>query len=116
MKDTFITLYTSEGETLSGQPWNIYPRPQMKRDSFFCLNGEWDFCANGGATEKITVPFPPESALSGIGRRMGKDPEVRYQKKFTLGKFSGAAECSVTSNGNNAVQTQEFTRGNSLFL
>ncbi|MBQ1965988.1 MAG: glycoside hydrolase family 2 [Clostridia bacterium] len=86
MKDTFITLYTSEGETLSGQPWNIYPRPQMKRDSFFCLNGEWDFCANGGAAEKITVPFPPESALSGIGRRMGKDPEVRYQKKFTLPK------------------------------
>ena len=24
-------------------PWNIYPRPQLQRDSFFCLNGEWEF-------------------------------------------------------------------------
>ena len=43
MKDKFHVLYTSEGENLKGQPWNIYPRPQLRRDSFFCLNGEWDF-------------------------------------------------------------------------
>ena len=72
MKDPFVTLYTDEGESLTGQPWNIYPRPQMKRDSFYCLNGEWDFQAKGGKWEKITVPFPPESILSGIGRSMGK--------------------------------------------
>ena len=24
-------------------PWNIYPRPQLQRDSFLCLNGEWEF-------------------------------------------------------------------------
>ncbi|MBO5221290.1 MAG: glycoside hydrolase family 2 [Clostridia bacterium] len=84
MKDEFVTLYTKEGESLSGQPWNIYPRPQMKRDSFFCLNGEWDFSVNGGDWEKITVPFPPESALSGIGRRLGKSPAVKYRKTFSL--------------------------------
>ncbi len=82
--ESFITLYTAEGEALSGQPWNIYPRPQMKRDSFFCLNGEWNFYANDGEKETILVPFPPESALSGIGRRLGKFPGVKYERTFTL--------------------------------
>ncbi len=84
MKDQFVTLYTDEGESLTGQPWNIYPRPQMKRDSFYCLNGEWDFQTKGGKWEKITVPFPPESILSGIGRSMGKRPRVQYKKRFSL--------------------------------
>ncbi|MBQ2272473.1 MAG: glycoside hydrolase family 2 [Clostridia bacterium] len=82
--DTLVTLLTAEGEALSGQPWNEYPRPQLKRDSFFCLNGEWDFYANNGAKETILVPYPPESVLSGIGRSMGKSPTVRYEKTFTL--------------------------------
>ena len=38
-------LWTDEGlrtkeETL---PLSEYPRPQLKRSSFLCLNGEWDF-------------------------------------------------------------------------
>ena len=79
-------LYTEEGEKLdqSSPPWNIYPRPQLKRDSFFPLNGKWSFRANGGANEKITVPFPPESLLSGINRSMGKRAELYYKKTFTL--------------------------------
>ena len=24
-------------------PFSDYPRPQLKRDSYLCLNGEWDF-------------------------------------------------------------------------
>ena len=83
-KESFVTLLTREGETLSGQPWNVYPRPQMKRTSFFNLNGLWDFCANGGEKQSITVPFPPESILSGIGKRLGNSPKVTYQKVFTL--------------------------------
>ena len=49
-------------------PWNEYPRPSMKRNSFFNLNGEWDFAISKTEPteypEKILVPFPPESALS----------------------------------------------------
>ena len=82
--DTLVTLLTEEGEALSGQPWNEYPRPQLKRDSFFCLNGERDFYANNGEKETSLVPYPPESVLSGIGRSMGKSPTVRYEKTFTL--------------------------------
>ncbi len=83
MKDTFVTLYTPEGEALSGQPWKTYPRPQMKRDSYFCLNGVWDFYADKGK-ETITVPFPPESALSGVERRMTSSSPIKYERVFTL--------------------------------
>ena len=82
-KEQTIHLYTPEGETLSGTPWNVYPRPQMVRDSFFCLNGEWEFSANGGEWETIRVPFAPESLLSGICRDMGARPRLVYRKRFS---------------------------------
>ena len=50
-----------------------YPRPQMQRASWLCLNGWWDFAKvkkSDYAEEfpmKIKVPFSPESQLSGIG-------------------------------------------------
>ena len=61
-------------------PRNEYPRPQFVRDAWMNLNGEWDFeidnsmCGEAkgfqrkeGLDGKITVPFCPESILSGIG-------------------------------------------------
>ena len=36
-----LDLYTPEGEALRGTPWQVYPRPQMKRDSYLNLNGKW---------------------------------------------------------------------------
>ncbi len=57
-----------------------YPRPQLVRNSFQNLNGEWDYATDKagvsspdtyiggeGFNEKITVPFCRESVLSGIG-------------------------------------------------
>ena len=84
MKTEFARLYTPESENIADIPWNVYPRPQMKRDSFLCLNGEWDISINEGSWEKITVPFVPESLLSGIGRRVGVDPKLYYRKNFSL--------------------------------
>ena len=67
-------------------PHSYYPRPQFKRDSFLCLNGEWDFAIDGEADEypyKITVPFCPESSASGIEKEVtGK--MLRYRRFFTL--------------------------------
>ena len=57
--------------------WTKYPRPQMRRNSFFSLNGQWSI--NG---EKVVVPFPPESILSKYGRKPGT--EYTYEKKFVL--------------------------------
>lgn len=56
-----------------------YPRPQFVREDWLCLNGVWQFeidIANTGLERglnrkelsgQITVPFCPESRLSGIG-------------------------------------------------
>jgi beta-galactosidase/beta-glucuronidase len=56
-----------------------YPRPQMVRQDWLCLNGEWEFEIDSGDSGlerglcerplagKIIVPFCPESTLSGIG-------------------------------------------------
>ncbi len=56
-----------------------HPRPQFVRSRWLSLNGEWQFEMDPGDTgldrgmdkrslaERITVPFCPESALSGIG-------------------------------------------------
>ena len=80
-------LFTEQGEALftsGAQPWNVYPRPRLRRGSFFCLNGSWELSVNGGPKESITVPFVPESILSGIGRRLGKNPTLKYVRTFDL--------------------------------
>ena len=70
-------------------PWNEYPRPSMVRDSFLCLNGEWDFALSSDESvssyqEKILVPFPPESALSGIERQPKAGEYLHYRRNFIL--------------------------------
>ena len=85
-KIKFARLYTNEGKDITSQAWDAYPRPQMKRDSFFSLNGPWELRTGEGKKEIINVPFPPESILSGICRSMGKYPVLYYRKVFTLPK------------------------------
>ena len=82
------TLTTPRGETLSGMPWQVYPRPQMRRDSYINLNGEWDFAVSSGNPEtfdmRILVPFCPESRLSGIGRHFEEGAPLWYRRRFLL--------------------------------
>ena len=87
----YDTLSTPFSEKMDKEcPWADYPRPAFVRDSYFSLNGTWDFatCPYGEMpseySEKILVPFPPESALSGIERRMEKGKNLVYRKSFTL--------------------------------
>lgn len=56
-----------------------YPRPQFMRPDWLCLNGDWQFEIDSSDTGlerglhtkdlagRITVPFCPESKLSGVG-------------------------------------------------
>ena len=76
-------LYTPEGETLSGQPWADYPRPQMVREEWLCLNGDWEFehCGNRCA---IRVPFCPESLLSGYHGEVVYGKEMISRRTFTV--------------------------------
>lgn len=85
-----IALYTPQGESLDGQPWSVYPRPQLRRKSFFCLNGQWDFTVTAHQEipttfdRSIRVPFPPESLLSGLAERYPEDHYLWYRRHFTL--------------------------------
>ncbi len=76
----FIPVWTF-GQ-LTAIPRQEYPRPQFERDSWVNLNGTWtcsfDFGKSGkdrklhnskGFDQSITVPFCPESKLSGIGHK-----------------------------------------------
>jgi len=81
-------LYTTRGEALSGTPWQAYPRPQLRRDSYVNLNGEWDFTASQTFPtvydRKILVPFCPESQLSGIKQHFPEGIGLYYRRSFQL--------------------------------
>ncbi|MDD4636554.1 MAG: glycoside hydrolase family 2 TIM barrel-domain containing protein [Bacteroidales bacterium] len=67
-----------------------YPRPQMVRQNWMNLNGIWQFQPGTSATEglpakplsgKILVPFPVESAISGV---MQHYERLWYRRTFTV--------------------------------
>src|SRR5881409_3633813 len=74
----------------TNNPLPEYPRPQMVRTEWLNLNGIWQFQA--GATNdpvptnqtlsgEILVPFPMESALSGV---MQYHDRAWYRRTFTV--------------------------------
>ena len=79
-------LSTIHGQRLDRTPWNLYPRPQMRRDSWLNLNGAWDFAVGepefSGRT--IRVPFCPEARLSGIGEHFPEGTALWYRRKLVL--------------------------------
>lgn len=80
----------ASGGALGGAsiPWNIYPRPMMKRDSFMCLNGSWDFSIKRKGSDFFTghilVPFPVESRLSGVQKMVTAKDILVYTRSFTI--------------------------------
>lgn len=90
-------IKTSWGERLD--PTNVlpeYPRPQMVRTEWQNLNGLWNYAIRpagelpGAWDGEILVPFAAESSLSGVGRRVGAEQELWYERTFTVpAKWSG---------------------------
>ncbi|WP_295119525.1 glycoside hydrolase family 2 protein [uncultured Chitinophaga sp.] len=78
-------------------PLNEYPRPQLQRADWLCLNGKWDYLGGKqvatalnpskpisfeGKTEQILVPYCPESVLSGIERNL--ETNLWYHRTFEV--------------------------------
>ncbi|QRQ99801.1 sugar-binding domain-containing protein [Dyadobacter sandarakinus] len=78
-------------------PLSEYPRPQLQRNDWMCLNGKWDY--QGGPqlanalnpskpiafdqkVEQILVPYCPESVLSGIERK--QEINMWYRRRFEI--------------------------------
>ena len=73
-----------------------YPRPQLVRNDWVCLNGEWEFEIDNGENgeslryferdtlkERILVPYCPESELSGLGYKEFMNC-VWYRRNLTI--------------------------------
>ena len=72
-------------------PWNVYPRPQLKRAQWVNLNGQWNYAIKdlqsgepASFDGKILVPYPIESSLSGVGKTLTKDNILWYNRTFTI--------------------------------
>jgi len=96
-----------------------YPRPQMVRDAWLNLNGLWSYAIVSGSSKatnfdgQILIPFAVESALSGVGKRVGAGNTLWYNRavKIPSGISKGRVllhfgavdwRCEVFVNGSSA--------------
>lgn len=85
-------IMTTWGENINPrQVWQQYPRPIMERGQWESLNGLWNYAITDAAAPapreyqgEILVPFCAESALSGVGKEVGKDNALWYTRNFSI--------------------------------
>ena len=67
-----------------------YPRPQLVRKDWLSLNGLWDLAITSKEATRATfdtqilVPFPVESALSGVMRPVSENERIWYRRAFEV--------------------------------
>ena len=74
----------------SEQPLSEYPRPQFQRDSYICLNGNWEFAIKKESDIPtafdgiILVPYSPEVEKSGVNRVVMPDDYLFYHLYYEI--------------------------------
>ena len=74
------------------KPLSEYPRPQLQRDSYICLNGEWEYAIKKTIDipfvfdGKIQVPYSPETPLSGVKKIVHPNEWLFYKKELEFPK------------------------------
>lgn len=94
-KDRTITQLSTIWSEQDGnkKPLAQYPRPQLRRGDWMCLNGYWHyaFTDKGIRPEKfdgrILVPFSPETSRSGVGKRLEPGGYLWYFRSVDLAKL-----------------------------
>jgi hypothetical protein len=87
-ENPILTKWASEVDPL--KPWLQYPRPDMVRNAWINLNGLWDYSVTqkGKKPEKwdgsILVPYPVESALSGVRKKISEKENLWYKRDFSI--------------------------------
>jgi len=87
-ENPILTQWSAEVDPI--KPWLHYPRPDMVRNSWISLNGLWDYSitAKDSKPEKwdgsILVPYPVESALSGVNKRVSENENLWYKRTFKI--------------------------------
>ena len=113
-------LMTEWGEKVTPEnAWREYPRPQLVRKNWTCLNGLWEYAvtkdAKGtkGFPEKwdgeVLVPYPVGSALSGVNRLVEPTEMLWYRRSVTVAKRPG--ERTLLHFGGVDFRTQVFLNG-----
>jgi hypothetical protein len=90
-------VYTSDLMTRWGRDvtpdnaWRSYPRPQLKRERWLNLNGLWNYAITRASAPQparmdgqILVPYPVESKLSRVARKVTPDDRLWYRRSFTV--------------------------------
>jgi hypothetical protein len=88
VKGRLMTRWAKKVDPVGVHP--EYPRPQMVRKGWVNLNGLWQYAIaprdapRPGFDGQILVPFPVESALSGVGKPVGAENLLWYRRTFAL--------------------------------
>jgi hypothetical protein len=91
-------LITKWGEEVrADNAWQEYPRPQLQRDAWQNLNGNWEYAitpvdqkTTPQAWEgEILVPYCLESKLGGVGRLLDPTEALWYRRTFTAKRTAG---------------------------
>ena len=87
--DKIKTAWADKGDPACPLP--EYPRPTLVRPAWQNLNGHWNYAirpADAPQPElfdgKILVPYPLESSLSGVQRRLAENEVLWYERRFTV--------------------------------
>jgi hypothetical protein len=89
MKAPLMTRWAAEVSPTN--VWPEYPRPQLVRPDWMNLNGLWDYAITPDSTNrpppfagKILIPFPVESALSGVMTNFNEHSKLWYHRSFSV--------------------------------
>ena len=123
MKANNLALLKTTDEPLPSIPLEEYPRPQLVRDSYICLNGEWEFAISSSDSipenfdKKIIVPYCIESYLSKINYCYPTSTYYFYRREFSVSSSflkdklllhfdSVDQECSVFVNKQKVIENK----------